>query len=367
MLGSRTLNTMAVSSYSAVTPVLSLNQLGSGNLTIEPLHTVKPIWNRLVHEDPNSSLYHSERWISLLERTYRFRMFVALLKSGSEVRAACALARVGKPFARRFVALPFSDSCPPLANSAEARTELLRSLPQNRKQSYEIRGSKLAFPWQTVTCFNSWRIDYSFGRSQLYRNLSSNFRRNIAKAQRAGVTIKRGCDRNSLERFRCLHEVTRHQHGLPTQPVRFFRVLHQLFSEANDLQVWTASLHGRDLAAIVLLHHGRAVYYKWSARTNRDVTGAGHLLLWNIIEEWADRCEWLDLGRSDERNLGLSRFKRETGAVRIPLPYSFVPRAPREISPEIPSTIQNAAAPLWRHMPITAYRLLGSLAYKYLT
>ncbi len=335
--------------------------------TIAPLQTAERIWERMVRDDPNSTLYHSNRWLSLLERTYRFEMFVALLRSGSEVTAACVFARVGHPFARRFVALPFSDCCPPLATSAEARAELLRSLAHDRKRSYEIRGTEGPLPWQTVTCFNSWRIDYSFSKSHLYRNLSSNFRRNILKAQRAGVTIDRDCDLNSLERFRFLHEVTRRQHGLPVQPVRFFRILHQLFGGGNDLQIWTACLHGRDLAAIVLLHDGQTVHYKWSARADGDVTGAGHLLLWNVIEAWADRCKSLDLGRSDERNLGLSRFKREAGAVRNPLPYSFMPRAPREISAEIPSRIQGAVAPLWRHLPVSAYRLLGNLIYRYLT
>src|SRR5512135_1579469 len=101
---------MAASSHSTATPAPSFNQVGSTTLTIVPLHTVEPMWDRLVREDPNSNLYHSKRWISLLERTYRFGMFVALLNSGSEVTAACVFARVGNPFARRFVALPFSDS-----------------------------------------------------------------------------------------------------------------------------------------------------------------------------------------------------------------------------------------------------------------
>ncbi len=50
-----------------------------------------------------------------LKQAYGFKITVAGIRDGSELSAACLLARTKNPFNPRFVALPFSDTCPPLA------------------------------------------------------------------------------------------------------------------------------------------------------------------------------------------------------------------------------------------------------------
>jgi len=350
-----------------INPAQKVESLDTAALAVQPFQLVQPLWENLVRQDRSSCLYHSGRWISLLERAYRFQMLLATLTLGGEVMAGCVFARVGNFLRHRFVALPFSDYCPPLAKSSRASAALLRMLPQQSNRSYEVRG---AYPsdaaWQSVRCFNRWSIDCSLNKSQLYRNLASNFRRNIIRAQRSGVDVESGCCKANLQRFRSLHEATRRRLGLPVQPFRFFRLLRDLYEQSGDMQIWTASLHGRDLASILTLREGDTMYYKWSARADSDINGAGHLLLWALIEHCSDRFASLDMGRTDERNLGLNRYKHEAGALPDPLPYSFIPKAPREISAETPSPLHTLAARIWRHMPDRLYRFISDFAYSYL-
>ncbi len=345
----------------------AIESLEPAALAIRPFQPVEPLWEDLIREDRSSCIYHSRRWISLLEHTHRLKMFLATLTLDGEVTAGCVFARAGNVLPRRYVALPFSDYCPPLAKSSNARAAFLRLLSHKSNRSYEVRGADTPdSAWQTVRCFNRWSIDCSLNRSQLYRNLASNFRRNVVRAQRLGVDVESGSSQTDLQRFRSLHETTRRRLGLPVQPSRFFRSLYALYNHSGDLQIWTASRDGRDLASILALREDRTLYYKWSARADGDINGAGHLLLWSLIENCSARFDSLDMGRADKRNLGLSRYKHEAGAFPEPLPYSFIPRAPREISAEAPSLSHKLTARLLRHVPNRLYRLISDLAYGYL-
>jgi hypothetical protein len=170
-----------------------------------------------------------------------------------------------------------------------------------------------------------------------------------------------------LHRFCLLHEHSRRRQGVPAQPLRFFQILRELYIADDSLQIWLAAHHGRDVAAILALRDGLTLYYKWSARAEDDTTGAAHLLLWSLIETAAGRQQTLDLGRTDTRNQGLNRFKRESGASCTALPYSFLPHAPREISPEVSSGVRHLSARLWRRLPLPVCRALSDAVYRYLS
>ena len=116
----------------------------------------------------------------------------------------------------------------------------------------------------------------------------------------------------------------------------------------------------------MLLSAGNTVYYKWGARSPGDDSRANHLLLWNAIEDYSSGKHLLDLGRTDTRNHGLMRFKKELGANATSLPYSYYPRAPYEVSPEVMGGARKSVTAVWSHLPVFATRLLGRAVYRYL-
>jgi hypothetical protein len=342
----------------------------AGCLCVRSFDEGRAMWNEMLTRCPTATLYHQNTWLELLERAYGFRLHVVTLEDLRYVVAACVFARIKTPLLRRrFVALPFSDFCPPLALSEDAELRLMQAM---KRRTYpgaalEVRGVGIpAEGWECVERFVNWTLSLEPGLTTIERGLSTNFRRNLRRAARENIVVSRGSGEDYLQRFYRMHLLTRRKLGLPAQPWRFFKLLHEIFAASNDVEVWVASRSGRDIAGTVMLRTGKQIYYKWGARRPGDDSRANHLLIWNALEEYCSNAESIDLGRTDIRNDGLMRFKKELGASASTIPYSYSPRAPQEISAEALSGARKAAATIWRNLPVSAARLLEQAFYRYL-
>jgi Acetyltransferase (GNAT) domain len=324
------------------------------------------LWNDLSRTLPGATLYHRDHWIELLTRAYALPLWLATLHNGDTIVAAGVFARA--PLSGRFISLPFSDTCPPLAQRPEAAQHLLQALMEHSpsRRTYEIRGIAGEPPWETVECFVTWALNLDRLLAQIEKTLAVNFRRNLRRASQQPIKIERGSGINLLERFYALQLATRRRLGLPPQPWRFFELAREIFAAEGKFEVWIAQDNGNDTAGAVFLRDGDVVHYKWGARRPSLPSLANHLLLWNAIEEFAPHARILDLGRTDVRNQGLMRFKKELGASASPLPSAFYPKAPRQVSSESLSGASSIAAQIWRRLPIFATELGGRILYRFL-
>jgi hypothetical protein len=192
----------------------------------------RAIWNEMLTRCATAALYHQNPWLELLVRAYGFRLHLVTLEERRHVVAACVLARIKNPLLRRrFVSLPFSDYCPPLAVSKDAELRLLlalkgRTLPG---AALEIRGVETAAEgWQCVEHFVNWTLSLEPGLTTIERRLSTSFRRNLRRATRENVVVSRGAGRDYLRRFYRMHLLTRRRFGLPAQPWLFFKLLQEI-------------------------------------------------------------------------------------------------------------------------------------------
>ncbi len=343
-----------------------LNSYEPGRLGLRPLSENRALWQSLLTTFPGATLYHRDAWLDLLERAYGLSMWLAALEREGRVVAASVFARSHNPFVRRFVSLPFSDSCAPLAQDGEAARGLLDALVSQARPAaaYEIRGVEGGAPWKQVNCFVNWRLELQRPLASIERGLSLNFRRNLRRVQPA-IMIERGTEIAHLKRFYAVQLECRRRFGLPPQPWRFFELARELFGPEN-FNVWLASEGGQDVAGAIFVRDGEVIHFKWSARRPACRSSANHSLLWNAIEEFASHARVLDLGRADVRNQGLMRFKRGLGAAAAALPYSFFPMAPHQVSPEVLTGPYRVFAMLWRRLPIFATRALGRVLYPFL-
>jgi len=341
----------------------------SGNLYLRDWHDARPIWNNLLQSSRFATLYHKEAWLRVLNKAYGLKLTVAILKRDGCADAGCIFARSSNPFSRKMKALPFSDYCWPLASGPVAYNQFLDSLKHYSEAgcSWEIRGCEGSPQWQTVRCFSTWMLDLTRPLAVIERGLNEAYRRQARRARGEGVQIERGSDRNLVSRFYEMHLRTRRRLGLPAQPMRFFDLVRETFSFGDRFEVWIASRRGEDLAGLIVLIDGKRLYYKWAARLVEGPSGSNHQLVWSLIEEFAGKMETLDLGRTDDRNEGLARFKRHLGAQRVPLPYTFFPKAPREVSSEIAGGTRQMLSSIWRRLPLRVTRTLGGVIYPYLT
>ncbi|MGH8012516.1 MAG: GNAT family N-acetyltransferase [Candidatus Binataceae bacterium] len=335
---------------------------------LRPLEQARALWTATCARSDNVTLYHGVRWVRGLVKTYRMKPWVAALSDDEGLAAACLLAHTRRPFpAGRFIGLPFSDVCPPLARDTQALASLLDALARNpaTRNGCELRGVSAPSPWCTVDCFANWALDLTRPLNEIERSFDRDFRRKIRRGGEAGLTIQRGDDTSFVVRFYELQLETRRRLGLPAQPVGLFMALREIFKR-NDFEVWLASHDGHDLAGAILLRECGRIYMKWSARRLDAIASANHLLVWNVIQAYAGNATCLDLGRTDVRNNGLSRFKKEAGAVATPVAYSFLPAAPRHVSSEVLIGWRKLIAQVWRHLPLPFARLAGAAFYRYL-
>jgi hypothetical protein len=86
----------------------------------------------------------------------------------------------------------------------------------------------------------------------------------------------------------------------------------------------------------------------------------------SIAEHHAQHAGSLDFGRTDSRNRGLSRFKRELGATPTDLPYSYFPLMPTVTSAENLTGVWRTASRVWRNLPLPVARALNNVTYRYL-
>lgn len=329
-----------------------------------------PRWMRLIACAPQASAFHHPAWMRLVGRHYRYPLAApAVLDARGEVLAGLPVALVASRLTgRRIVAFPFSDACPPLvAPQAPGGTQrrlagAITALARDHGAPLEVRGAfpELAPP---ATRFHQHRVELHSGLEEVERRYSPQVRRNVRKAHRVGVEIRRSTSVASLEAFYRLHLQTRRRLGVPTQPKAFVLGLADMLDQDHGF-VSVARLEGRAVAAAVFLHAGGTLTYKYGASDARFQHARPNNLLFADAISWA--CEHglreLELGRTDLGHEGLAAFKRSWGAIEEPLVYTYVGLTPPAAGR---SRSERLLAPLIRRGPPLTGRIIGEMLYRH--
>jgi len=164
------------------------------------------------------------------------------------------------------------------------------------------------------------RVEYVLALQEptLWSAVSSNHRRNIQKAQKAGVCIERSSTRESCREHALLQDasmerrMSRGEHVTVDAQIRTPLALVQHGSG----EFFRAMRAGQVLSSILILRAPLGAYYH-SAGTSRDgmANGASHLLIREVAETLrGEGIEQFNLGGADPGNPGLERFKVGFGA-----------------------------------------------------
>jgi CelD/BcsL family acetyltransferase involved in cellulose biosynthesis len=275
-------------------------------------------WGEFLAGRRDVTPFHAEWWSGFLSACYGFPTVAAVVLEGGAVRAGLPLALVRRT---RWVSLPFTDACSPLGD-AEALARLLDAA--RGRTTIEVRGELPGAAGRPVALSHSLalgpdpaRVHASFHRSQVQRN--------IRRAERDGVEIRRATSEEDVARtFYALHVRTRRRLGAPVQRRRFFSLLWRRVLSAGHGEVLLAVHHGRPVAGAVFLRAGRTVFYKYGASDERSWhVRPNHLIFWTAIREACeDGFVRFDFGRTDFDDIGLRDFKRGWGSDESELTYS---------------------------------------------
>ena len=186
----------------------------------------------------------------------------------------------------------------------------------------------------------------------------------IRQAEKAGVVIRRGEGWQDLRLFYELHLRARQRHGVPVQPLRFFRLLWGRLMEQGLGFVLLAYQGEQLLAGAVFLHWNKTLTYKYSASDPRYLhLRPNNLLLWHAIQWGCEQgYEVFDWGKTDIDNKGLRDFKLGWGSEEQFLHYSVL--ADNAPASKLTGWMnQRLMAGVIQHSPAWVCRMIGELLY----
>jgi CelD/BcsL family acetyltransferase involved in cellulose biosynthesis len=325
-------------------------------------------WAAFVESRSEANVFHHPSWSSVIADTYGFRPFtLALERPDGSVAAGMPVIEVGRR-GRRWVSLPFTDACAPLADEEDLGV-FLEGVEAARAQAGVARVEiRAPVPGSTVTRMERGVLHTLALRADPDELLStfsaSQVRRNIARATREEVTVSRADGPEGLlETFYRLHLQTRRRQGVPIQPRLFFDLLWERILRQGHGFVLVAHVGAVEAAAAVFLHARGTLTYKFGASDPRFwPQRPNHLLFWEAIR-WG--CEHgfreLDFGRSDPGNAGLRAFKSGWGTVESELVYTTLGTEPKRSS----HRAEEVLAAVIRRSPTWVCRVLGEKLYRY--
>jgi CelD/BcsL family acetyltransferase involved in cellulose biosynthesis len=344
--------------------------IGSGvEIALRPLGD--PHWSDFVGKHRSALPFHHPSWAAMLADCYRFRAFcLAVEDPAGRILAGLPVVEVRQRARRpRWVSLPFTDECPPLA-ADDAGERVAGWLDEARRahgvRRLEVRGELTGAGVHRDGTFLTHRLALDRSVDDVFAALHANqVRRNIRRAERAGVVIRPGVTEEDLTRvFYHLHTRTRHRLGVPVQPLRYFRLLWRRLLEPGHGTVLIAESGGVPVAAGVFLASREVCVYKYGASDERHwAVRPNHLVFWAAIR-WAMArgCRTFDFGRTDLGDDGLREFKSRWGTEEQPLTYSVLSDAPvRAGGGGVPAPLRAVL----RHGPRFVPRVLGEVLYRH--
>jgi CelD/BcsL family acetyltransferase involved in cellulose biosynthesis len=339
---------------------------------IDPL--CDPRWAGLVESHPRSSVFHSTKWLTALQKVYGYEpVVVTTSPPEASLKNGLVFCRIKSWLTgRRFVSLPFSDHCEALIDSPEELDVMLLHMKRDREkwksQYIEIR--PVSYRPSSDTGLEE-SLTYQFHRLDLRRTSEELFRdfqkdcvqRKIRRAEREGLAYEAGNSEGLLRKFYKLLVTTRRRQYLPPQPLAWFRGLVAAFGD--DIRIRVASKGDLPVASILTLSHKKSVVYKYGGSiASLNKFGGMAFLFWKTIQEAKDEgLEELDMGRSNADNVGLIAFKEHWRATGTTLSYWRYPvRFRGPLSPWRQGLLRRFV----QAAPDRALEAVGTLLYRHI-
>ncbi len=341
------------------------------------IQVVNPVthtgWDDLILARPDCSFFHSSGWARVLSDSYGFKPLYFTMLDGSALSACLPIMEVRSLITgNRGVSLPFTDSCDTLVDSPQHFDVLFARAKEFGKEAgwkyVELRGNT-TFLNGTMPSISycGHTVDLTIGDARLFASLRDSTRRNVRKAERQGVETKISNKIEAVEAFCKLNRITRKQHGLPSQPWRFFRYVHEHVLSKHLGFVALALYRGEPVAAALFFCFGRKAVFKYGASTleHRNIR-ANNLVMWKAIEHLV-RCgaESLCLGRTDMHHAGLRQFKAGWAASEYTINY-YRHDLERNRFIENQPPLNGFSKAVFSKLPIPALNAIGSLTYRHM-
>ena len=297
------------------------------------------------------SLIHTPAWQSLLTRSFGAFPLFALGSDGKDAFALTVfpagpfrIAYAGFPTGGLVGARQFTTTLVDQLVSADfPRTVHLMRLVATPFPEPLLLNYPHAETWETIVPdLSSWQEE----------QLPANVRRNLRKARKNKVQIRKAeqCDTEAL--FRLYRETIRRHGGIRRYPLNYFRQLLELARKTPALQCWLAVLDGAVVAFITLAREGDTIYYLHGAVAHSYQRYRPGDLAFNAAIRWAkeEGASQFNMMSSPLNQPSLVRYKEKWGGVTR-----------KQRTYDLP--LRPAAAHLFRWLA-KGYNLLGGVRFR---
>jgi CelD/BcsL family acetyltransferase involved in cellulose biosynthesis len=342
-------------------------------LIVNPLEY--PDWDGLVAAHRESSFFHGSAWARVLNRTYGHAPLYFCKVAEKKLRTLLPIMEVSSIVSgRRGVSLPFSDFCTPMAADEAEDTRLLYEAAveygRERKWRYlECRNDSRDWSGDSIASvgFHGHVIELGGSEEALFSGLDSAMRRGIRKADKEGLRVEFSTRPEAIEEFFRLHCGTRKRHGLPPQPIAFFKNIARYILGTNQGFVATASTGQQAVGAFIVFHSKDEAIYKFGASDSAyQHLRPNNLLMWEVIKRCAAKgMTRLHLGRTSVTNEGLRRFKLGFGAREERIEYRKYDFG-RNAFVAAEDRAEGWVNHVFRCMPVRFLRLSGEVLYPHI-
>lgn len=340
------------------------------------LRIVNPLnqknWDEKLLSMPGQTFFHTTMWARVLIESYGFTPCYFSSSHSGQFSILVPMMEVRSFITGvRGVSLPFSDYCPPFISEGFEPSDVFEIiLDYGRSSGWKVTeiksGERISKNLLTSSTFLGHRLDLNQTESELMAKFRSSTRRNIKKAVRKGVETRISYSADSLDEFYNLNCLTRKRHGLPPQPLFFFKRLYENVIKPKHGFVVLAGHEGRTLAASVFLAFGGKTIYKYGA-SNLDFQEyrANNLVMWEGIK-WSIQNGHSEFcfGRTECENEGLRQFKIGWGSEEDHLYYHKFDFKKAAFVGESNGN-QNPHSAILNKMPVSLLRLSGKLLYRH--
>jgi hypothetical protein len=335
-------------------------------------------WQEFVDRHPESSIFHTTGWLEALCRSYGYQPIVyTTTPPGRDLANGLVFCRVQSWLSGcRLVSLPFSDHCQPLIDGPESAAELLAWLERSqRRQEWKYIELRPAFagnsPFeadgmllQTESYFLH-TLDLRPHPDSLFQCFDKScIQRKIRRAEREQLIYEEGFSEKLLAKFYFLLILTRRRHGVPPQPLAWFR--NAIAGLKNNILIRVASKGNQPVASILTILYKNTLTYKYGCSDARfNNLGGTPFLFWKAIQDAKSKgATKYDLGRSEVENAGLISFKENWGATGALLNYLRVPGA-QSVHPHS-DWATRLAKNVFSKMPDVLLTATGRLLYRHI-
>ena len=335
---------------------------------MQPVNPLEhPEWDAPLTRRPDFSFFHGTAWAKVLVETYGFKptWFAAQ-------NALLPLMEVDSWLTgRRAIALPFTDDCAPLCESAMDCQPLFQKAVEfgksRRWKSIELRGGRKFFSEAPASLsFYGHSLDLVADEQRMFEKMAGSARQAVRKAEKDGVTTEVLQSEAAVREYYILQCRTRKRHGLPPQPLGFFLNIGRHILSQNQGLVVLASHGGERIGgAICFFLGGRAIYKFGASDYRRQQLRPNNLVMWTAMR-WLARngAATLHLGKTSLANEGLRRFKLNLGATEQRIEYvKFDLRTARFVTET--DGVTGWHNRVFRALPGSVARRAGELLYKH--